>query len=68
MGLSRPVYWTLNSSLEWRPPQNDSFAVRLWGKNLTDSTSYLFASESATGWYRSEAPPRTYGVSFEKDF
>jgi len=68
MGLRRPTYWMLNASLEWRPPQNDRFAVRLWGKNLTDSTSYLFATESASGWYRAEAAPRTYGVSFEMDF
>ena len=68
MGLVRPTYWMLNSTLEYRPKWDDSFAVRFWGKNLTNSISYVFAAESATGWYSSDAPPRTYGISFEKDF
>jgi iron complex outermembrane receptor protein len=68
MGLRRPTYWMLNASVEWRPPSDKSLAVRLWGKNLTDAEYYVFAAESNTGWYASDGPPRTYGVSVEKDF
>jgi iron complex outermembrane receptor protein len=68
MGLVRPTYWLLNSTIEYRPAADKTFAVRLWGKNLTNSISYVFAAESTTGWYSSDAPPRTYGLSFEKDF
>jgi len=68
MGLKRPSYEMLNASIEWRGLSNDSLAVRLWGKNLTNAEYYVFASESATGWYVSDGPPRTYGISLEKSF
>jgi iron complex outermembrane recepter protein len=68
MGLERPAYSMLNASVEWRLLHDNSLAVRLWGKNLTSADYYLFASESATGWYGSEGPPRQFGVTVEKDF
>jgi iron complex outermembrane receptor protein len=52
-GLERPTYWMLNATLEWRPSSDRSLAVRLWGQNLTNASYYVFASESATGWFRS---------------
>jgi iron complex outermembrane receptor protein len=66
--MVRPAYWMLNASVEWRSPSADSLAVRLWGKNLTNADYYLFATEGPQGWYRSEGPPRMYGVTVEKDF
>lgn len=68
MGLSRPAYSMVNASVEWRSPSDASFAIRLWGKNLLDEDYDIYASESATGWYRAEGPPRTYGITLEKDF
>jgi len=67
-GLTRPAYEMLNASVEWRSPSDESLAVRLWGRNLTDATYFVFAAESALGWYGAYGPPRTYGVSVEKDF
>jgi iron complex outermembrane receptor protein len=67
-GLERPAYWMLNATLEWRPPSAKSFAVRIWGKNLTGADYDLFATEGPQGWYRSKGPPRQYGFSVEKDF
>jgi iron complex outermembrane receptor protein len=68
MGIERPTNFSLNGTIEWRPRTFDSWAVKLWGKNLTNALSYGFSSESATGWYVSYNPPRTYGASLEKDF
>jgi iron complex outermembrane receptor protein len=68
MGLERPAYWMLNLTLEWRPPVDQSWALRLWGKNLTNADYDLFATEGPQGWYRSQGAPRTYGLSVEKDF
>jgi iron complex outermembrane recepter protein len=68
MGLARPAYELLNASVEWRSQAKDYFAVRLWGTNLTNAEYYIFASESATGWYVSDGPPRRYGMSVEKHF
>jgi iron complex outermembrane recepter protein len=67
-GMIRPAYWMLNATLEWRPPSAQSFAVRIWGKNLTGADYDLFATEGPQGWYRSEGPPRQYGLTLEKDF
>jgi iron complex outermembrane recepter protein len=68
MGLERPAYTLLSASVEWRSQSDDSLSVRLWGRNLTNDDYYLFASESGTGWYVSYGPPRTYGISLEKEF
>lgn len=68
MGLERPTYFMLNATVEWRALSDDSWSVRLWGKNLTNAIYYPFASESATGWYVSLGQPRTYGITAEKDF
>jgi iron complex outermembrane receptor protein len=66
--MVRPTYWMVNATLEWRPPSDQSFAVRLWGKNLANANYYLFATEGPQGWYESEAPPRQFGFTVEKDF
>jgi iron complex outermembrane receptor protein len=68
MGLKRPSYSMLNTSIEWRSLSDNSVAIRFWGRNLTDATYYVFATESATGWYVSQGAPRTFGVSVEKEF
>jgi iron complex outermembrane receptor protein len=67
-GLERPTYWMLNATLEWRLLSDHSLAVRLWGKNLTNADYDVFATEGPQGWYRSEGPPRTYGLTVEKVF
>ena len=67
MGLERPAYYLLNATAQWRPRQDSSWSVRLWGNNLTNATYYMFSSESATGWYVSYGAPRTYGFTVEKD-
>jgi iron complex outermembrane receptor protein len=67
-GFERPAYWMLNATFEWRPPTDKSWAVRLWGRNLTNAHYNLFSAESALGWYRLEGPPRMYGFTVEKDF
>lgn len=68
MGLERPTNFQLEATLSWRPLNDDSWTVRLWGKNLTNALSYGFASESASGWYVAYNPPRQYGATIEKDF
>jgi iron complex outermembrane receptor protein len=68
MAFRRPTYTMVTASVEWRSPGDQSLAVRLWGKNLNNAEYALFASESALGWYRGEGPPRTYGITIEKDF
>ena len=68
MGLARPAYSMVNASFAWKSLSKDPLTVRLWGKNLTNAEYYIFASESATGWYVSDGPPRTYGISLQKSF
>ncbi|HEY4211152.1 MAG TPA: TonB-dependent receptor [Steroidobacteraceae bacterium] len=68
MGLARPAYSMLGGTIKWSPPTDNSWAVKVWGKNLTGAKYYTFSAESATGWYVAYGPPRTYGVTVEKDF
>lgn len=68
MGLENPANILLSAAIEWRPPADDSWAVRLWGTNLTNATTYNFGSEGTQGWIVSLNKPRMFGIKVEKDF
>jgi iron complex outermembrane recepter protein len=61
--FAQPAYTILNASVSWAP--NTSYSVKLWGKNLLDSTYYTTLSESdyPVGDNQEQAPPRTFGVT-----
>jgi iron complex outermembrane recepter protein len=67
-GLYRPAYEMVSASAEWRPHSDDSLSIRLWGRNLTSSDYYIFATSSGNGWYVAYGPPITYGLTVEKAF
>lgn len=60
-GLVRPAYTLLNASLEWH--SHGWWGVRVWGKNLLNKVYYASGVESSNGWYVTDAPPRTFGVT-----
>jgi iron complex outermembrane receptor protein len=68
MALEEPTYYMLDATLEWRPLSDNSWAVRLWGKNLTNAAWALWGTEGSQGWGLSYGMPRTYGVTVEKHF
>jgi iron complex outermembrane recepter protein len=62
--LRQPSYTILNSSVSWKP-SDKPFEVRVWGKNLLDSTYYVIRGPGANpvGDLQVPAPPRTFGVT-----
>jgi hypothetical protein len=68
MGVENPTNSRLSTTLEWRSPSDNSWAVQLWGTNLTNATSYEYGSEGTQGWIVAVSSPRMYGIKVEKDF
>jgi iron complex outermembrane receptor protein len=60
--LRQNPYDLLNGGVEWDPSPH--WALRLWGKNLTNREYYSYAESTATGDTGSPADPRTYGIAF----
>jgi iron complex outermembrane receptor protein len=60
--VRQPTYSLYNASTGWMNPQ-ESFGVRLWGKNLGRAKYYSYAITQTLGEDFSPAPPRTYGVT-----
>ena len=61
--LTQPAYTLLNASLLWTSPSK-KFDVRLWGKNLSNSTYYIARlGVTGLGDVQEQAAPRTFGVT-----
>ena len=65
--LNQPGYGLLNGSILWTSA-NDSFSVRLWGKNLTNEIYTLSVNQAPGTTAASYAAPRTYGITVGKRF
>ena len=65
--LRQPSYDVVNASVDWSA-LNNSWGVRLWGRNLTGQHYCVF--ETATTLLDSCAPasPRTYGITLSAHF
>lgn len=60
--LKQPKYTLLNATLSWTSP-DQTYEVRVWGKNLTDKYYFNYVSGSASRDGLVADAPRTYGVS-----
>ena len=62
--LRQPSYTIVNAGLSWTP-DSGSWDLKVWGKNLFDSTYYVIQGPSAypVGDNQVQAPPRTFGVT-----
>jgi iron complex outermembrane receptor protein len=62
--LRQPSYTIVNAGLSYRPGGGPA-EIRVWGKNLLDSTYYSIQAPGANpvGDNSVNAPPRTYGVT-----
>ena len=65
--LNQPGYGLLNGSILWASA-NESFSVRLWGKNLTNEIYTLSVNQAPGTTAASYAAPRTYGITLGKKF
>ena len=66
--LTQPSYTVLNATLTWYSP-DDRWNVQAWGKNLNNALYYEGRSEQGgLGDAQRQAPPRTYGVTFQMKF
>jgi iron complex outermembrane receptor protein len=60
--LKQEKYGLLSGQLSWAP--NDTWEVRVWGKNLTNKNYNVYSNSNGTfGDAVSAAPPRTYGLT-----
>ena len=68
--LRQPAYTILNSSVTWSPYDGAPYDVKLWVKNLLNSTYYITRDESAypVGDNQMQAPPRTFGTTLSYHF
>lgn len=66
--LSIPAYFMLSSSVAWQSNSTKPWGIRLWGRNLTNTYTYISRIESSGGWYQVPGAPRQYGVTLLKDF
>ena len=65
--LRQPAYSLINGQIEWSSP-DDTMSVTFWGHNLLNE-AYLTALDSqANGDFGQYAPPRTFGVTFRRNF
>lgn len=62
-----PEYTTLDVGLSWADP-GDTFAVRLWARNLLDEEYFQSRAESGVGYIQSPAAPRTYGITLSAKY
>ena len=67
--LSQPAYTIANASVSWAS-NNLAYDVKLWGRNLLDSTYYIFRAPGKfpVGSTQIEASPRTVGVTVSYHF
>ena len=61
------AYSLFSANIGWTSPSG-KYEARLWGKNLTNTEYYAYATEIGPGDVGIQAPPRTFGVSFGVNF
>lgn len=65
--LKEPAYSLLSAQIGWTDP-TDTYGLKLFGKNLTNTDYTLWTVAFALGDEYAAAPPRTYGVEFNFKF
>ena len=65
--LWQSAYDVVSFSTEWRPA-NNSWSVRLWGRNLGGAEYCAYSASRTLLDSCSPAPPRTYGITFDARF
>jgi iron complex outermembrane receptor protein len=65
--LRQPAYNMVDASLSWTAP-GDTWALRVWGRNLTDERVLTTAYSNRTSSYGLYGAPRTFGVTFSYHF
>ncbi len=64
----RPARTLVNAALGWRSPSG-AWAVRLWGRNLTDESYFNRVSNIFTAFGQSTSgPPRSFGLTVRRLF
>jgi iron complex outermembrane receptor protein len=65
--LSQKPYDIVNGQIAFSP-DDESWKVRLWAKNLFDEEYFTVLGSQAASDYAGYAPPRTFGITLEKPF
>lgn len=65
--VEQPGYVKWNATINWRP-FDQSLAVKLWGKNLTNSDTLVSIISSTAYDAVAYAPPRSYGLEVSYEF
>jgi iron complex outermembrane recepter protein len=60
--IKQPGFGLLNGSITWAS-LDGKWDARLWGKNLTETHTYLYSLEQALGPTFAPAAPRTVGIT-----
>jgi len=65
--LRQPSYNVLNASVSWSSA-DELNKVTLWGNNLSNSQYTVALASQDTGDFAIYAPPRTYGIKYQRKF
>ena len=65
--LHQPSYNLLNASVSWSST-DELNKVTLWGNNLSNSQYTVALASQDTGDFAIYAPPRTYGIKYQRRF
>ena len=65
--LRQPSYNLVNSSVSWSSA-NELNKVTVWGNNLSNSQYTVALASQDTGDFAIYAPPRTYGIKYQRKF
>jgi iron complex outermembrane receptor protein len=65
--LHQPSYNLVNALIAWSSPQQ-LWKIRAWGRNLTDKAYTTALGSQPNGDFAVFAPPRTYGVTIQRNF
>ena len=64
----RPAMTVLDATIKWAP-ENNSYSISLWGRNLTNNVQVLgYTPVGNTFAFGSPTPPRVYGVAMNVNF
>ena len=65
--LHQGAYGVLSGQIKYSPTKN--LAVRIWGKNLTNSEyAQMAVTAGPSAFLYRPAPPRTYGIAVDFNF
>ena len=65
--LRQPSYNVVNSSVSWSSA-DELNRVTVWGDNLSNSQYTVALASQDTGDFAIYAPPRTYGIKYQRKF